>query len=65
MYEALLSNVKLNDSISNIEMKDRINANESQLTDKSKKYEKPKQLTLVLEETTTTNTGFTLLRVSG
>ena len=65
VYEALLSNVKLNDSISNIEMKDRINANESQLTDKSKKYEKPKQLTLVLEETTTTNTGFTLLRVLG
>ena len=65
VYEALLSNVKLNDSISNSEMKDRINANESQLTDKSKKYEKPKQLTLVLEETTTTNTGFTLLRVSG
>lgn len=51
VYEALLSNLKLNDSISNSEMKNRINLNESQLTSKLKKDEIIKPLTLVLENT--------------
>lgn len=50
VYEALLSNVKLNDSISNKEMLLRIKANESQLTSNQKKYILPKQLSFKLEE---------------
>ncbi|MFZ2283708.1 MAG: Dam family site-specific DNA-(adenine-N6)-methyltransferase [Lutibacter sp.] len=66
VYEALLSNVKLNDSISNSEMKNRINSNESQLTGESKEYEKSKQLILILEEqktSSTNNKGF--VKVAG
>lgn len=50
VYEALLSNIKLNESISNGEMKNRIKLNLSQLTSKTKEYSKPKQLELILEE---------------
>ena len=50
VYEALLSNLKLPDSISNSEMKSRINLDESQLTSKPKEYDTPKQLSLMLEE---------------
>lgn len=48
VYEALLSNFKLDDSISNSEMKSRIELNISQLTTKKKKYELTEQLTLAL-----------------
>ncbi len=50
VYEALLSNIPLTDSISNADMKFRIDSNESQLTSKPKTYSSPKQLTLTLEE---------------
>lgn len=50
VYEALLSNIKLNDSVSNSEMKCRIQSNKSQLTTKVKKYEIPVQLSMALEE---------------
>lgn len=46
VHEALLSNVKLNDSISNSEMKSRIKLNISQLTTKEKKHEILEHLTL-------------------
>ncbi len=48
VYEALLSNVKLNDSISNSEMESRISANESQLTTAKKDDEISEQLILNL-----------------
>ncbi|MEK7432956.1 MAG: Dam family site-specific DNA-(adenine-N6)-methyltransferase [Cyanobacteriota bacterium] len=48
VYEALLSNIKLNDSISNLEMLKRIESKESQLTSLDKKYILPLQLTLPL-----------------
>lgn len=50
VYEALLSNIELNDSITNSEMKSRIKDDKSQLTSKPKNYNIPKQLTLTLEE---------------
>lgn len=50
IYEALLSNVKLKNSISNSEMKSRVESNGSHLTTKPKAYDKPKQLKLLLEE---------------
>lgn len=50
VYEALLSNIKLKDSIPIAEMKNRIKADESQLTSNSIKYIKPKQLSLVFED---------------
>ena len=50
VYEALLSNVQLTDSISNSEMKSRIVLNESQLTTKEKVYEIPEQMILAFEE---------------
>ncbi len=50
VYEALLSNVKLNDSISNSEMKSRIKNDKSQLTSKQKTYASNEQLLLKLEE---------------
>ena len=50
VYEALLSNKILKDSISNSEMKSRINLNTSRLTTKEKKQEIPEQLSLVMEE---------------
>ncbi|NOX46146.1 MAG: Dam family site-specific DNA-(adenine-N6)-methyltransferase [Chlorobi bacterium] len=50
VYEALLSNVKLSDSISTVEMKSRIILNESQLTTKKNSYEVSEQLVLALEE---------------
>ncbi len=50
VYEALLSSIKLKSSISNTEMKSRIELNESQLTEKKKEYKIPVQLTMVLEE---------------
>lgn len=55
VYEALLSNVKLKDSISNEEMKSRIKNNKSQLTSKPKVYHFPEQLLLKLEEKTVAN----------
>ena len=50
VYEALLSNIKLNESISNTEMSNRIKLNQSQLTSKVKEYNLPKELAFVLEE---------------
>lgn len=50
VYEALLSNIALKDSIRNSEMKLRIKNKKSQLTSKSNVYNLPEQLTLVLEE---------------
>ncbi|MCW3806868.1 Dam family site-specific DNA-(adenine-N6)-methyltransferase [Plebeiibacterium marinum] len=50
VYEALLSNIKLDGSVENSEMKARIKSNESQLTTKNKDYEVPKQLSLLLEQ---------------
>ncbi len=50
VYEALLSNIELNDSITNAEMKSRIKNDKSQLTSKPKVYNLPKQLILTLEE---------------
>ena len=50
VYEALLSNIKLDGSVENSEMKARIESNESQLTTKNKDYEVPKQLSLLLEQ---------------
>jgi len=49
VYEALLSNVKLANSISSTEMLSRINLKESQLTTKEKEYRIPAQLTLAME----------------
>jgi len=48
VYEALLSNIELENSITNAEMKEKIDANESQLT-KEKEYV-PIQLTFKFEE---------------
>lgn len=50
VYEALLSNIPLPDSISNSEMKIRVDSDESQLTSKSKNYNDSEQLKLILEE---------------
>lgn len=50
VYEALLSNIKLKDSISNMEMKSRIELNESQLTTDNTSKEIPQQLHLALED---------------
>jgi len=50
VYEALLSNVQLKDSISNAEMKSRIENDKSQLTSKPKVYAMTEQLLLKLEE---------------
>ena len=50
VYEALLSNIELKNSIPNIEMKSRIESNQSQLTSIEKEYSKPLQLTLTLKE---------------
>lgn len=50
VYEALLSNIKLKNSISNSEMANRILSNQSQLTSEPKEYNLPKQLTFVLNE---------------
>ena len=50
VYEALLSNVELENSISNSDMKSRIELNESQLTTNKKEYNIPTQLSLTLEE---------------
>lgn len=58
VYEALLSNVELKDSISNSEMKLRINNDKSQLTSKPKVYNLSEQLYLKLEEKTVANNGY-------
>ncbi len=50
VYEALLSNMDLQNSISNSEMKSRIDLNDSRLTTNTIKYKIPKQLSLSLEE---------------
>jgi len=50
VYEALLSNVKLVDSITNSEMKSRIQLNKSQLTSIEHIYQQTEQLTLELKE---------------
>jgi len=50
VYEALLSNVELKDSICNLDMRFRIENNKSQLTYKPKKYNLHEQLILTLEE---------------
>jgi DNA adenine methylase len=50
VYEALLSNFVLNESISNSTMKTRIDKDESQLTGKQKVYASSKQLVLALDE---------------
>ena len=53
VYESLLSNIKLNDSISNSEMKSRIKNSKSQLTSKQKVYDFPEQVLLKLGQTIT------------
>ncbi|MGB0878969.1 MAG: DNA adenine methylase [Polaribacter sp.] len=50
VYEALLSNIELKDSITNSEMKFRIRNDKSQLTSKPKVYSLSKQLSLKFEE---------------
>ncbi|NCC18879.1 MAG: Dam family site-specific DNA-(adenine-N6)-methyltransferase [Bacteroidia bacterium] len=50
VYEALLTNFDLQDSISTIDMKNRIDNDESQLTSKTKQNTIPKQLSMNLEE---------------
>ncbi len=51
VYEALLTNFDVKDSISNTNMKNRIDRNESQLTSKQRKiYVTPIQLSMSLEE---------------
>ena len=50
VYEALLSNIRLKDSISNSEMESRIDNDKSQLTSKPKVYALSEQLLLKLEE---------------
>jgi len=55
VYEALLSNIELKDSITNSEMKSRIKNDKSQLTSKPKEYDLPEQLQLKLEEKTVAN----------
>lgn len=55
VYEAILSNIELKDSISNSEMKSRIKNDKSQLTSKPKVYHFPEQLLLKLEEKTVAN----------
>ncbi len=50
VYEALLSNIKLESSISNKEMKSRITKNESLLTTKQKTYEIHSQLSLAMDD---------------
>jgi len=50
VYEALLSNIQLFDSITNLEMKSRIELNESQLTSKEGIYKQTEQLILELKE---------------
>ena len=50
VYEALLSNIMLEDSITNSDMKSRIENKKSQLTSVPKVYNLPEQLTLKLEE---------------
>ncbi|MDD4576851.1 MAG: Dam family site-specific DNA-(adenine-N6)-methyltransferase [Bacteroidales bacterium] len=52
VYEALLSNLKLKDSITNSEMKSRIKNEKSQLTSKPKAYNLPEQLSFAFEEKT-------------
>lgn len=55
VYEALLSNIKLQDSITNSDMKLRIDNKTSQLTSKPKIYDIPEQLHLNLEEENVAN----------
>lgn len=55
VYEAILSNIELRDSIPNLEMKSRIKNNKSQLTTQPKEYNLPEQLLLKLEEKTVVN----------
>lgn len=50
VYEALLSNIEIKNSISNSEMKSRIALNESQLTSNIEKYNVTTQLSLALEK---------------
>lgn len=50
VYEALLTNFKLPDSIENKEMKLRIELNESQLTSKKEKYKKTLQTSINFDE---------------
>lgn len=52
VYEALLSNHKLKDSITNSEIKSRIKNEKSQLTSKPKAYNLPEQLSFAFEEKT-------------
>ena len=50
VYEALLSNIELKDSISNLEMQSRIKSNKSLLTSEENIYKTSSQLTLALEK---------------
>lgn len=58
VYEALLSNFELKDSITNSEMKSRIKDDKSQLTSKPKTYNLHQQLELKLEENNTFNSAY-------
>ncbi len=58
VYEAILSNIKLKDSITNDEMKSRIEFNKSRLTTQKKEKYIPLQQTLVFEEQKAANTAY-------
>ncbi len=55
VYEALLSNIMLKDSISNSEMNSRIKSNKSQLTSKLKVISHPEQLLFKFEDKSLAN----------
>ena len=58
VYEALLSSIELKGSISNSDMKSRIELNKSQLTWSEKEYKKTVQLAMKLEEEKSGNTVY-------
>jgi DNA adenine methylase len=58
VFEALLTNFDVKDSISNLKMKNRIDRDESQLTSATNIYAIPKQLSLNLEEANVSNKQF-------
>jgi DNA adenine methylase len=64
VYEAILSNQELKDSVKNSEMESRIKNNKSQLTSKSKDHNLHEQLSLNLEEKTVANSKIPASRVS-
>ncbi len=58
VYEALLTNFDVKDSVTNTSMRNRIDRDESQLTSETKVYTLPKQLSMNLEEAKAANTRY-------